>query len=74
MLLVKTIVDNPEFVIERLAIKNRDARPAVEKIVALDKEKRAIQTRLEENKAEQDVGDEAEARREGGRQSSHREQ
>ena len=53
MLLVKTIVDNPEFVIERLAIKNRDARPAVEKIVALDKEKRQIQTNLEENKAEQ---------------------
>ena len=55
MLLVKTIVDNPEFVIERLAIKNRDARPAVEKIVALDKEKRQIQTSLEENKAEQNA-------------------
>ncbi|MCR5454061.1 MAG: serine--tRNA ligase [Bacteroidales bacterium] len=55
MLLVKTIVDNPEFVIERLAIKNRDARAAVEKIVALDKEKRQIQTRLEENKAEQNT-------------------
>jgi len=55
MLLVKTIVDNPEFVIERLAIKNRDARASVEKIVALDKEKRAIQTRLEENKAEQNA-------------------
>ena len=53
MLLVKTIVDNPEFVIERLAIKNRDVRPAVEKIVALDREKRQIQTNLEENKAEQ---------------------
>jgi len=55
MLLVKTIVDNPEFVIERLAIKNRDVRESVEKIVALDKEKRAIQTRLEENKAEQNT-------------------
>ncbi len=53
MLLVKTIVENPEFVIERLAIKNRDARPAVEKIVALDKAKREIQKQLEDNKAEQ---------------------
>ena len=55
MLLVKTIVDNPEFVIERLAIKNRDARPFVEKIVALDKEKREIQKQLEDNKAEQNA-------------------
>jgi seryl-tRNA synthetase len=55
MLLVKTIVDNPEFVIERLAIKNRDARASVEKIVALDKEKREIQKQLEDNKAEQNA-------------------
>ena len=55
MLLVKTIVDNPEFVIERLAIKNRDARPFVEKIVAFDKEKREIQKQLEDNKAEQNA-------------------
>ncbi len=53
MLLVKTITDNPEFVIERLAIKNRDARAAVEKIVELDKQKREIQKALEDNKAEQ---------------------
>lgn len=55
MLLVKTIVDNPEFVIERLAIKNRDARASVEKIVALDKEKRELQKQLEDNKAEQNA-------------------
>jgi seryl-tRNA synthetase len=53
MLLVKTIVENPEFVIERLAIKNRDARPAVEKICELDKQKREVQKSLEDNKAEQ---------------------
>ena len=52
MLLVKTIVENPEFVIERLAIKNRDARPAVEKICELDKQKREVQKSLEDNKAE----------------------
>ena len=53
MLLVKTITDNPEFVIERLAIKNRDARAQVEKIVELDRQKREIQKQMEDNKAEQ---------------------
>ena len=53
MLLVKTITDNPEFVIERLAIKNRDARAAVEKIVELDRQKREIQKQMEDGKAEQ---------------------
>lgn len=53
MLLVKTIVENPEFVIERLAIKNRDARPVVEHIVALDAQKRDIQKQLEDCKAKQ---------------------
>ncbi len=55
MLLVKTIVENPEFVIERLAIKNRDARQTVEKIVELDRQKRDIQKQLEDNKAEQNI-------------------
>ena len=55
MLLVKTIVDNPEFVIERLKIKNRDARASVEKIVSLDKQKHEIQKQLEDNKAEQNA-------------------
>lgn len=55
MLLVKTITDDPEFVIERLKIKNRDARASVEKIVALDKEKREIQKKLEDDKAEQNA-------------------
>lgn len=53
MLLVKTITDNPEFVIERLALKNRDARAQVEKIVELDRQKREIQKQMEDNKAEQ---------------------
>lgn len=53
MLLVKTITDNPEFVIERLAIKNRDARAQVEKIVELDRQKREIQKQMEDGKAEQ---------------------
>ncbi|MCQ2975092.1 MAG: serine--tRNA ligase [Bacteroidales bacterium] len=55
MLLVKTIVDNPEFVIERLALKNRDVRAVVEKIVELDKQKREIQKQMEDNKAEQNA-------------------
>jgi len=53
MLLVKTIVENPEFVIERLAVKNRDARANVERIVALDKQKREAQVKVDNAKAEQ---------------------
>lgn len=52
MLLVKTIVVNPEFVIERLALKNRDAKESVYKIIDLDKQKREIQKQLEDAKAE----------------------
>lgn len=52
MLLVKTIVENPEFVIERLALKNRDAKESVYKIIDLDKQKREIQKQLEDAKAE----------------------
>ncbi|MCQ2253038.1 MAG: serine--tRNA ligase, partial [Bacteroidales bacterium] len=52
MLLVKTIVENPEFVIERLALKNRDAKESVYKIIELDKQKRDIQKQLEDFKAE----------------------
>ena len=37
MLTLKLIRDNKEFVIERLAIKNNNARTSVEKIIELDK-------------------------------------
>ncbi len=53
MLQTKFIVENPQLVIERLAIKNFDAKPIVEKIIELDKQKRSIQRQVEDLKAEQ---------------------
>ncbi|MCQ2184568.1 MAG: serine--tRNA ligase [Bacteroidales bacterium] len=53
MLTLKLLRENPEFVIERLAVKNFDARSLVEKINTLDTERRNIQTELDSLKAEQ---------------------
>ncbi len=47
MLKVKLLRENPEFVIERLAVKNFDARETVTKIIELDKNRRALQTELD---------------------------
>ncbi len=44
MLTLKMLRDNPEFVIERLAVKNFDARAIVENIIRLDTSRRALQT------------------------------
>jgi len=44
MLTLKLLRDDPEFVIKKLAIKNFDAREIVEKVLALDVERRALQT------------------------------
>ena len=43
MLTLKALRDDPEKVIERLAIKNFDARAIVEKVIALDDTRKALQ-------------------------------
>lgn len=44
MLTLKTLRDNPEHVIEKLAVKNFDARAIVEKVLELDGNRRRLQT------------------------------
>ena len=44
MLTLKMLRDDPEMVIRKLAIKNFEARPIVETILALDTNRRALQT------------------------------
>ena len=53
MLTLKLLRENPEFVINKLAIKHFDARAIVEKIIALDKNRRNLQTELDACLAEQ---------------------
>ncbi|MCI7515166.1 MAG: serine--tRNA ligase [Bacteroidales bacterium] len=53
MLTLKLLRENPEFVINKLAIKHFDAREIVEKIIALDKNRRNLQTELDACLAEQ---------------------
>ena len=53
MLDIKYIKENPQEVIERLAIKGKDAKEDIEKILALDTERRALITETEALKAEQ---------------------
>lgn len=52
MLNLKFIQENKETVIERLAVKNFDAREAVEKIIYLDEQRRKIQQESEAKQAE----------------------
>ena len=47
MLTLKLLRENPEFVIEKLAKKNFDAKEIVEKINDLDQNRRALQTELD---------------------------
>ena len=44
MLTLKMLRDDPEYVIRKLAIKNFDAREIVESVLALDAQRRALQT------------------------------
>lgn len=44
MLTLKTLRDDPQHVIEKLAVKNFDARDIVEKVLELDTNRRALQT------------------------------
>ena len=53
MLTLKLLRENPEFVIEKLAIKNFDAKEIVEKINVLDQNRRALQLELDTCLAEQ---------------------
>lgn len=52
MLNLKFIQENKETVIERLAVKNFDARELVEKIIYLDQQRRALQQEAEAKQAE----------------------
>ena len=53
MLTLKLLRENPEFVIAKLAVKNFDAREIVEKIIALDQNRRVLQAELDTCLAEQ---------------------
>ena len=53
MLTLKLLRENPEFVIEKLAVKHFDAREIVEKINVLDQNRRALQVELDTCLAEQ---------------------
>lgn len=52
MLNLKFIQENKETVIERLAVKNFDAREAVEKIISLDEQRRTLQQEAEAKQAQ----------------------
>ncbi len=53
MLTLKTLRDDPKFVIEKLKIKNFDAQALVEKVLDLDARRRALQTESDALLAEQ---------------------
>jgi len=53
MLTLKLLREQPEFVIERLAVKNFDAKEIVYKIIGYDKSRRALQGELDSCLAEQ---------------------
>ncbi len=48
MIQINTIRENPDFVIERLAVKNFDAKPVVTAILSSDESRRKIQTELDQ--------------------------
>ena len=47
MLTLKLLREQPDFVVERLSVKNFDAKELVEKILAFDKSRRALQGELD---------------------------
>ncbi len=55
MLTLKILREQTAFVIERLAIKNFDAKAIIEQVIALDDDRKAIQTKLDSNLAEQNA-------------------
>jgi len=61
MLTLKLIQENTEFVIERLAVKNVDARNKIEKIIELNNKRKAVQNQSDKklaelNKVSQQIG------------------
>ncbi len=55
MLTLKTLRDNPEHVIEKLAVKNFDARAIVTRVLELDTNRRSLQTESDAIVAQQKV-------------------
>jgi seryl-tRNA synthetase len=55
MLTLKTIREQPDFVVERLKVKNIDAALNVQEIIAIDNERKTLQTALDNNLAEQNA-------------------
>ena len=53
MLTLKTLRDDPERVIAKLAVKNFDARAIVEKVLELDTNRRNLQTESDQILAQQ---------------------
>ncbi|MBR3030750.1 MAG: hypothetical protein IKH93_06360, partial [Bacteroidales bacterium] len=47
MLTLKLLREQPDFVVERLAVKHFDAREIVDKILEADRSRRALQTELD---------------------------
>jgi seryl-tRNA synthetase len=55
MLQINIIRENPQEVIDRLAIKNFDAKGSIEKIITLDSKRRETQKKLDDNLAESNL-------------------
>jgi seryl-tRNA synthetase len=55
MLTLKLLREQPDFVIERLAVKNFDAKEIVNSILKIDEQRRATQTELDANLAKQNA-------------------
>ncbi len=55
MLTLKLLREQPDFVIERLAVKNFDAKEIVNGILKIDEQRRATQTELDANLAKQNA-------------------
>ncbi|MDR1554313.1 MAG: serine--tRNA ligase [Prevotellaceae bacterium] len=53
MLTTKQLRDNPSYIIERLSVKGFDAKNIIDEILKLDDDRKAIQTKLDANLAEQ---------------------
>lgn len=53
MLTLKMLRDNPQLVVEKLKIKNFDAKPIVDKVLELDAKRRSIQAQTDAMLAEQ---------------------
>src|SRR5437016_5258389 len=55
MIQINTLRENPDHVVERLAIKCFDAKEAVSKIILIDENRRNIQNELEQNLNQQNL-------------------